>query len=214
MSLPILCQVLGNIVDIGLAPAAGVSIRFLPEPDQVRRASDVVVIPTPMVVAVPTDGEIDVGLIPGRYAVVAGQGSTAYKRFLITVPESTLAYLAQIIDAPLPESLDAAEQAVLDAQTARDVANLAAAGASADRVAAETARTGAEAAQSGAEAAEAIAVAAQGYAEDAQAKAESAQAFAESARDAALAANTNFDGGSASTAFSSSGPSLDLGSAL
>lgn len=191
MTLPVLCRVLGNVTNIGLAPAEGLSVRFVPEPNVVRRANDVVVVPEPYVAVVPASGTIDINILPGRYAIVAGQGASSYKRFLVTVPEAALAYLAQIIDAPPPPTLDAAQQAVLDAQNARDDANEAAAAADADRIAAQTARTGAEAAQDAAEA---------------------ASDSASDAADRASIASLILDGGTAFSQFSN-GPGFDLGSA-
>ena len=192
MTLPALCRVLGNVSNIGLEPAEGTLIRFVSEPNEVRRANNVVVVPEPYVVTVPASGDIDISVLPGRYAIVTGQGTTSYKRFFVTVPEAATSYLAQLIDAPPPATLDAAQLAVLDAQAARDDANEAAAAADVDRIAAQAARTGAEAAQDAAEASEASAAS--------SATAALASKNAAAASETAAAASASSASGSAATA--------------
>lgn len=147
MTMPTPCRVLGDIRTIGLAPAAGVVLHITPEPAKTHRAGDAVIVPEPMIVTVSEAGDIDISLVPGRYTISARQGSSVYGRVLITVPSANLAYLAQLLDAPPPPNLTAAQLAVSDAQAARDAANASAVAADADRVAAEAASVAAAAAR-------------------------------------------------------------------
>lgn len=149
------CAVNVSLVDLGLEPVAGV-VSFTPIPETVGRVGNALVAPAVIALPLSAAGTGVIDLVPGLYSVtVAGAGGwERHPAFAVTVPVATIAYLAQLIQLPPPATLNAAEQAVLDAQAARDVANLAAANADADRIAAQTANTAAQVAKGAAEASE------------------------------------------------------------
>ncbi|MCA1774964.1 MAG: hypothetical protein LC676_04950 [Loktanella sp.] len=99
------------------------------------RQADSLILPDVIEITTDASGDLAQNLVPGPYRMEVyaqdGANSTPIK---LTVPDATTAILAQIINLPLPPSLNAAEQAVLDAQAARDAANADAAATAADRV--------------------------------------------------------------------------------
>ncbi|MGP3699180.1 hypothetical protein [Rhodobacter sp. NSM] len=169
------CAVHGSIADLRLIPIAGAKLVFYGDPQGWRRA-DGTMIPAGLVqVDAAADGTFVVPLVPGRYRVRYGFSAV---EAVITVPEAEIAYLAQLIDLPPPPTLDAAQQAVLDAQSARDRANEAAAEADADRTAVAIDRGATEVAQAAAQVAASAAV---DQAQDATAAADRAAARAAAA---------------------------------
>lgn len=185
------CAVNVSLVDLGLEPVAGV-VSFTPIPETVGRSGNALVAPAIIELALSEGGTGVVDLLPGLYSVTAASvgGWQRHPSFIVTVPAATLAYLAQLVQLPPPPTLDAAEQAVLDAQTARDVANLAAFDADADRIAAQTARTAAEVAMGAAEASEDAAAASAAAASSSAAAAASSASGAASDRTATAADRT------------------------
>jgi hypothetical protein len=186
------CSVNINLVDIGFAPIAGI-VSFSPAEGGVDRIGNSLVAPAARSVQLSQSGIGTIDVLPGRYFVTVGSdaGFTQFPAFPITVPDAPLAYLAQLIDLPPPADLDAAQQAVLDAQTARDFANASAAAAAASSAAANTAKADAEAAvTAAATAAEAADTSANAAAVSASQAATAAQNAASSATNASSSAAT------------------------
>ena len=147
-----ICQVNGTLADLGLTPVAGAEITFTAASNRIGRDGNTLILAEPETVVTGAGGTFTANLVAGRYRVsVTGQEASA--SFFATVQEgATVAQLAQLIDLPAPPTLNAAQQAVVDAQTARDVANASATAAAASATAANTAQTGAEAASDAASA--------------------------------------------------------------
>ena len=146
-----LCSISGTLIlPTGeLLPQATVRFSSTQAAPYAADAQDTVV-PRQFTATSDANGEVAFVAIPGPYlGRVDGRAV-----FSITVPDAPFAVLAQIIDAPPPPTLDAAQQAVLAAQAARDQANVHKVAAEAARVGAETAETGAQAAEAGALASE------------------------------------------------------------
>jgi len=180
------CTVTGTLADLSLEPVEGVRLSFAATPPAVSREGGSTILPDAISVTSGTGGAVSVDLVPGAYRLRV-HGQTATYVADVTVPDAALAYLHQILDLPPPESLDAVEQAVLDAQTARDDANAAA--ALAEQWAEEPEDSEVEPGQysalhhaAKAQAAEAGAATERGLAQTARAGAETAQGAAETAR--------------------------------
>ena len=124
------CEVSGNLVDIGLAPISNAELIFAPITTRIIRLGNSVVLPSPIAVRSDFLGNVSINLAPARYNVSV-QSADAAMTFNIVVPDQPLAEIAQLIELPPPVYLDAAQQAVVDAQSARDQANADAASASA-----------------------------------------------------------------------------------
>lgn len=135
MTQPTTCRVIGDVANIGLRPIPGVVLRFAPEVNRLTRAGNTTIVPDGNVVQLDRSGSFEVHLLPGRYIVTARrENGQVIAQASITVPQATIAYLAQILDLPPPPTLNAAEQAVVDAQSARDRANEAAEAAEAAKI--------------------------------------------------------------------------------
>jgi hypothetical protein len=176
-----LCTITGRIVAPDGTALPGASVTFVPLPLEVAPAANDTRAPASVQTVADGSGDVSVSLLPGQYHVrIRGADGAAYPTATVTVPDASVAILAQILDLPPPPTLDAAQQAVLAAQSARDVAN-------AHKVAAQAAQAAAEAAETGAETAEAGALAAQGLAEAARDAAQASEGAAAGSAAAALA---------------------------
>jgi len=179
------CTVSGSIADAGLDPVAGAAVSFTPYPRDVARAGDSVIAPAAESTTTNAVGELSLELVPGTY-VMAIKYNAAIFSAKVTVPDAAIASLAEILLNPTPSNLTAAEQAVVDAQTARDRARL-----WADEIEDTEVETGAYSAKHHAAKAGASAAGAAGSASSAASSASAAgdaQTAAEAARDEAVAA--------------------------
>jgi hypothetical protein len=175
-----LCTITGRIVAPDGSALPGAVVTFAPLPLEVAPAANDTRAPASVQTVADGSGDVSVSLLPGQYHVrIRGADGAAYPTATVTVPDASVAILAQILDLPPPPTLDAAQQAVLAAQSARDVAN-------AHKVAAQAAQAAAEAAETGAETAESGAVAAQGLAEAARDAAQASEGAAAGSAAAAL----------------------------
>ncbi|WP_104019136.1 hypothetical protein [Roseovarius nitratireducens] len=122
--MPDSCAVSGSIRDIGFQPEEGAIVRFTLLGAKAVRQSNSLVVPDFVEATTDANGDFTESLIPNSYIVeiiTPSGGSSAPLN--ITVPDAETAILAQIVDLPPPASLNAAEQAVVDAQAARDAAS-------------------------------------------------------------------------------------------
>lgn len=176
--MPTKCTITGTVVAPDGLPVALAQIEF--GSAKVRPMTPLTIAPESATATTDDAGALTVELYPGEYSVRAMKtGRQRYPTFSITVPETASAVLADTIDLPPPVSLDAAGQAVLAAQAARDQAVAARVGiedaeARADQSATESAGSAGAAAASAAAAAGAAGAVAGGAA----AAAESAAAAA------------------------------------
>lgn len=114
------CTVSGNIIDIQAQPMPGAALSFQPSQTNINRSGGSAVVPAAAKVVTDANGDFTVVLLPGTYTVAATKGQ--YASAEITVPDAATALLEQIIDAPAPATVDAAQQAVLDARAERTLA--------------------------------------------------------------------------------------------
>ncbi len=113
------CTVTGNVIDLQAKPKAGQTLTFGPQVRSLARFDSSTAIPDTVSVTADASGDFSVALLPGVYTVKAEGGLRGSVQ--ITVPDSASALLEQIIDAPVPVSVDAAQQAVLDAREERQL---------------------------------------------------------------------------------------------
>jgi hypothetical protein len=176
-----LCTLTGTIIAPDGSALGGASAVFVPRPRDVVPAGDDTVAPKPVTVTADGSGDIAAAILDGQYTVrVTGADGAMYPTFTVTVPDAPVAVLGQIIDMPPPPTLDAAQQAVVAAQSARDQANV-------HKIAAEAARVGAETAETGAQAAEGAALASEQAAAGSEAAALASEQAAAGSASAALA---------------------------
>lgn len=122
------CAVSGNITDVGLTAQANASVVFTPMPAKATAdiASNTVYTSNAVSVTADAAGAFTADVVPGQYRVTIITATKATTdTVFVTVPVAATAFLAQIVNAPPPPTLDAAQQAVLAAQQARDQANAA-----------------------------------------------------------------------------------------
>lgn len=118
-----LCTVTGSIADAGLDPVASTLVEFTPYPREISRHDTDVINPTTESATTDAAGDLSIALVPGAYMMRITAKATSFAA-KVTVPDASAATLAEILLNPTPDNLTAAEQAVVDAQTARDKARL------------------------------------------------------------------------------------------
>lgn len=121
--MPNLCNVTGQISDIFADAMGDVSVDFKTTKKSLWRSDQDVISTKVKRVKASDVGEITVDLIPGQYVMSLQTNAQGRDEALITVPDAPYAFLHQLLDLPAPTELNALEQAVLDAQSARDEAN-------------------------------------------------------------------------------------------
>lgn len=117
------CNVTGNLIDIQAEVKPFATIRFAPAISSISRIGNSALVPNSASVKTDVNGDFTISLLPGVYTVSNTEG--VFSSAQITVPDEATAILAQIIDAPAPVSVDAAQQAVLDARAERTLAQAA-----------------------------------------------------------------------------------------
>ena len=120
-----ICTVSGLVTDVFAEGLQKVSIEFEPVQDTAFRTDDAVISRVAKRITTEEDGSLEVDLVPGQYVVTLRTKPRNNDFINITVPEAPTAFLHQLVDLPAPTDPNALEQAVLDAQAARDQANTA-----------------------------------------------------------------------------------------
>ena len=119
-----LCTIRGTLADFGLEPLAGATISIEAVITGIGRSDNTALLPVPMEVTTDDAGDFSFVVVPGRYRVAIAEPNSGVARAVtITVPDSDVAYLVQLVGLAAPIKLTDAQQAVIDAQTARDTAN-------------------------------------------------------------------------------------------
>lgn len=129
--MPTICTVTGQISDIFAGSLGELKVEFSSTKTNSYRAGESVISVKDLRTKTDANGVLTIDLLPGEYIMRLITSSRRKDETTIVVPEAASATLAQLIELPPPDDLDAAEQAVLDAQTARDVAVQAASDAAA-----------------------------------------------------------------------------------
>lgn len=121
------CTVTGQISDIFADAMGELTVEFKTTQRNLWRSGQDVVSTKRKRVKTDEAGALSVDLLPGEYTVTLRTNAQGGDEATIVVPDAAIAYLHQLINLPTPTDPNALEQAVLDAQAARDAANLAAA---------------------------------------------------------------------------------------
>lgn len=186
------CAVTAEIRDLGYEPDDGAIIELTRRDRGVVRQNNALIVPAEQRVEIDGSGTATVDLVPGTYRMRVWSPSHGWSgRTTVTVPDAPEAFLAQLTELPPPPDLTSAEQAVLDAQSARDAANTAASEASSSATDAATSRSAAESSETAAATSAANAASSEAAAASSQTAAASSEGAASTSASLADAARAD-----------------------
>ncbi len=113
------CHITGSVLDIGLDVGQAAFLCVTPVSPHLRRENGAtLVLPSERRIPVNADGSVAFNIVPGPYWIIGrtASGMPIGLRCAVVVPNEAMAGLGTLVDLPLPPTLDAAMQAVLDAR--------------------------------------------------------------------------------------------------